>query len=58
MRVVEKIIVKAENRAISKHLALRITKREDVEPLLGMDWLREIILMIKNFESMTKTTNH
>ena len=43
---IRKIKVEAEKRRIWKKLTIFITEREDMKPLLGMDYVREIYGMI------------
>ena len=57
MKLAGKITVEAESRGIRKNLTMLITKREDIKPLLDMDWLREINWTLRNIESTTTTTN-
>ena len=50
-----KITVEAESRRNRKNLTILITEREDIKPLLGMDWLRQLNGWIRNIESTTTT---
>ena len=36
-----KITLESESRGIRKSLSMHITEREDIKPLLGMDWRRK-----------------
>ena len=49
--------MKVESKGIRKNFAKLITKRGDIEPLLRINWLREIIWIIQGFESATNTTD-
>ena len=52
-----KITVKAESRGIRKTLPMFNTEREEIKPLLGMDWLRELNWMIRHIEKTTTITD-
>ena len=55
-----KITAKAESTEIrvqKKSLTKPITEREDLKPLLGMDWLRDFNWTIQNIDSTTTTTD-
>ena len=45
----------AESRGTRENLTLLFIEREDIMPLLGMDWLREFNWTIRIVESTTKT---
>ena len=53
----EKITVEAENGGIRKKLPILITEREDIKPLLGMDWLQKSNSTIRNIGSTTNLTD-
>ena len=42
VKFAREITVAAESRGIRSNLTFLFTKREDIKPLLGMDWLRKI----------------
>ena len=52
-----KVTVEAESRGIGENFRMVYINRDDMKPLLGMDWLREFNSMIRNKESTTTTTD-
>ena len=47
------ITVEAPSQGIRINLSMLITSREDIIPLLGMDWLRRINLTIRHVKMTT-----
>ena len=53
-----KITLKAEKKGFKMELSMINVNREDIKPLLGMDWLREFYWTIhSNNESRTNETD-
>ena len=52
-----KITVEAESNRIKKNLSLLITERENIKPLLGMEWQREFNRTIRHIEKSTTPTD-
>ena len=56
MKFAGKFTVEAKSKGIKKNVTMLITKREDVKPLLGKDWLRRFTWAIRNIKTTTTTT--
>ena len=39
-----------------KNISMLVTEREDIKPLLGMDWLREFNWTIRHIKKTTTTS--
>ena len=50
--------VEAESRRIRKDFTMFSTEQEDIKPLLGMAWLRDLKWTMRNIESTMTTTDH
>ena len=57
MSLAERRTGDAECRGWRKNLTMLTTEREDIQPLLCMDWLRECNWAIQKIENTTNTTN-
>ena len=51
------ITAEAESKRIKMNLPMLITEQEDINPIIGMYWLRKIIWQIRHIEKMTTLTN-
>ena len=52
-----KITVEAQSQGIRVNLSMLNGEREDIKPLLGMDWLRQFNLTIRHIEMATTLTD-
>ena len=48
MKFAGKITIQDESRGITSSLTIFITEREDIKPLVGMDWLQDFNRTIRN----------
>ena len=53
-----RIAIEAKSRGIKFNLPRLITEREDIKPLLDIDWLRDFNWTLRNSETTTTITNH
>ena len=58
VKFVGRITIEAKSRGIKFNLPRLITEREDIKPLLDMDWLRDFNWTLRNSETTTTITNH
>ena len=57
MKLIGKSTVEGEKEGVRNKLHLSSTEREDIYPLLGMDWPREFEWMMQTIGSATDTTD-
>ena len=57
VKLAGKVTVEAESEKVRKNLTMLITEREDIKPLLGMDWLGELNGTTRNIERSTTITD-
>ena len=56
IKFAKKTRVEVESKGFRQNSPMLITEREDIRPLLGMDWLQKFNWIIRNFQSTTTTT--